>query len=136
MVQEEQDEVVNKEPVRSWRPSQGTRQDRVGCLGDVIRKRKTCALNLGAEVVRVRAGFGGLATKPSEEGFSVWASKPIPRAQRDGDGIRARREASRRRLRGAIGELASRGRGARCECGRSMVKTKMPLRGVYLPFMH
>ena len=32
------------------------------------------------------AGFGGLATKPSEEGFSVWASKPSPKAQRDGDG--------------------------------------------------
>jgi hypothetical protein len=36
----------------------------------------------------VYAGFGGLATKLSEEGFSVWASKPSPRAWRDGDGIR------------------------------------------------
>ena len=29
MVQEEQDEVVDMEPVHRWRPSQGTRQDRV-----------------------------------------------------------------------------------------------------------
>jgi hypothetical protein len=33
--------------------------------------------------------FGGLPTKPSENGFLVWASKPSPRAQHDGDGIRA-----------------------------------------------
>ena len=32
------------------------------------------------------AGFGGLPTKPSMEGFLVWASKPSPEAQRDGDG--------------------------------------------------
>ena len=32
------------------------------------------------------AGFGGLATKPSEDGFFVWASKPSPKAQRDRDG--------------------------------------------------
>jgi hypothetical protein len=38
------------------------------------------------------AGFGGLPTKPSEDGFLVWASKPSPRAQHDGDGIRACRE--------------------------------------------
>jgi hypothetical protein len=44
----------------------------------------------------VYAGFGGLATKPSEEGFSVWASKLSPRAWRDGGGIRVRQEASRR----------------------------------------
>jgi hypothetical protein len=47
-------------------------------------------------------GFGGLATKPLEEGFSVWASKPSPRAWRDGDGIRVRREASRRATRDMI----------------------------------
>jgi hypothetical protein len=35
------------------------------------------------------AGFGGFPTKPSEDGFLVWASKPSPKAQRDGDGIRA-----------------------------------------------
>jgi hypothetical protein len=40
------------------------------------------------------AGFGGLPTKPLEDGFLVWASKPSPKAQRDGDGIRACREAS------------------------------------------
>jgi hypothetical protein len=39
------------------------------------------------------AGIGGLPTKPSEDGFLVWASKPSPRAQHDGDGIRACREA-------------------------------------------
>jgi hypothetical protein len=35
------------------------------------------------------AGFGGLPTKPVEYGFLVWASKPSPRSQHDGDGIRA-----------------------------------------------
>jgi hypothetical protein len=30
------------------------------------------------------AGFGGFPTKPSEDGFLVWASKPSPRAQHDG----------------------------------------------------
>jgi hypothetical protein len=35
------------------------------------------------------AGFGGLPTQPSEDGFLVWASKPCPKAQHDGDGIRA-----------------------------------------------
>jgi hypothetical protein len=39
------------------------------------------------------AGFGSLPTKPSADGFLVWASKPSPRAQHDGDGIRACREA-------------------------------------------
>jgi hypothetical protein len=34
------------------------------------------------------AGFGGLPTKPSEDGFLVWASKPSPKTQHDGDGIR------------------------------------------------
>jgi hypothetical protein len=34
------------------------------------------------------AGFGGLPTKPSEDGFLVWASKPSTKAQHDGDGIR------------------------------------------------
>jgi hypothetical protein len=48
------------------------------------------------------AGFGGLPTKPSEDGFLVWASKPSPNAQHDGDGIRACREALKRRTRGGI----------------------------------
>jgi hypothetical protein len=48
------------------------------------------------------AGFGGFPTKPSEDGFLVWASKPSPRAQHDGDGIRACREASKRRTCGGI----------------------------------
>jgi hypothetical protein len=38
----------------------------------------------------------------SEDGFLVWASKPSSRAQHDGDGIRACREASKRRTRGGI----------------------------------
>jgi hypothetical protein len=53
------------------------------------------------------AGFRGLPTKPSEDGFLVWASKPSPKAQHDGDGIRACREASKRRTRGGIAWLAS-----------------------------
>jgi hypothetical protein len=68
------------------------------------------------------AGFGGLPTKPSEEGFFVWASKPSPKAQRDGDGIRACREASKRRTRSGIAWLASGGRGVRRRRGRPMLR--------------
>jgi hypothetical protein len=79
----------------------------------------------------VYAGFGGLATKPSEEGFSVWASKPSPRAWRDGNGIQVRREASRRATRDMIEVLASGGReglmDARPSDGELHVLTKMPL---------
>jgi hypothetical protein len=79
----------------------------------------------------VYAGFGGLATKPSEEGFSVRASKPNPRAWHDGDGIRVRREASRRVTRGMIEVLASGGReglmDVRPSDGELHVLTKMPL---------
>ena len=67
MVQEEQNEVVNMEPVQWWRPSQGTGQDRVdrpGAGGERLGVpdawRGGCALH---------AGFGGLATKPSGGGF-------------------------------------------------------------------
>jgi hypothetical protein len=68
------------------------------------------------------AGFGGLPTKPSEDGFLVWASKPSLNAQHDGDGIRACREASRRRTRGGIAWLASGGRGVQRRCGRPMAR--------------
>jgi hypothetical protein len=68
------------------------------------------------------AGFGGLTTKPSEDGFLVWASKPNPKAQHDGDGIRACREASKRRTRGGIAWLASGGRGVRRRCGHLMAR--------------
>jgi hypothetical protein len=68
------------------------------------------------------AGFGGLPTKPSTDGFLVWASKPSPRAQHDGDGTRACREASRRRTRGGIAWLASGGRGVRQRRGRPMAR--------------
>jgi hypothetical protein len=68
------------------------------------------------------AGFGGLPTKPSEDGFLAWASKPSPKAQRDGDGIRACREASKRRTRGGIAWLASGGRGVRRRRGRPMAR--------------
>jgi hypothetical protein len=81
------------------------------------------------------AGFGGLPTKPSEDGFLVLASKPSQRAQHDGDGIRACREASKRRTRGGIAWLASGGRGVRQRRARPMARptniTKMPLRGLY-----
>jgi hypothetical protein len=46
------------------------------------------------------AGFGGLPTKPSEDGFLVWASQQSLKAQRDGDRVRACREASKQRTRG------------------------------------
>jgi hypothetical protein len=59
------------------------------------------------------AGFSGLPTKPSEDGFLVWASKPSPKAQHDGDEIRACREASKRRTRGGIAWLVSGRRGVR-----------------------
>jgi hypothetical protein len=68
------------------------------------------------------AGFGGLPTKPSEDGFLVWASKPSLRAQHDGDGIRACREASKRRTRGGIAWLASGGCGVRQKRGRPMAR--------------
>ena len=84
------------------------------------RKRKTYGLKLGVEVVRPYAGFGGLPTKPSEEGFSVWASKPSPKAQHDEDGIWVCREASKRRTRGVIAVLASGRREARWMRGRPM----------------
>jgi hypothetical protein len=68
------------------------------------------------------AGFGGSSTKPSEDGFLVWASKPSPKTQHDGDGIRACREASKRRTRGGIAWLASGGRGVRRRHGRPMAR--------------
>jgi hypothetical protein len=61
------------------------------------------------------AGFGGLPTKPSEDGFLVWASKPSPKTQHE---IRACREASKRRTRGGIAWLVSGGRGVRRRRGR------------------
>jgi hypothetical protein len=69
------------------------------------------------------AGFGGLPTKPSEDGFLVWASKPSPEAQHDGDRIRACREASKRRTRGGIAWLASGGRGGAAKAWPSDGKT-------------
>jgi hypothetical protein len=68
------------------------------------------------------AGFGGFPTKPSEDGFLVWASKPSQKVQHDGDGIRACREASRRRTRGGIAWLASGGFGVRRRRGRPMAR--------------
>jgi hypothetical protein len=68
------------------------------------------------------AGFGGLPTKPSEDGFLVWASKPSLKAQHDGDGIRACLEASKRRTRGRIAWLVSGGRGVRRRRGRPMAR--------------
>ena len=55
----------------------------------------------------MHAGFGGLPTKPSVDGFLVWASKPSPEARGDGDLIRELREDSRRGARGVIAGLAS-----------------------------
>jgi hypothetical protein len=69
-----------------------------------------------------QAGFGGLPTKPSEDDFLVWASKPSPKAQHNGDRIRVCREASKRRTRGGITWLASGGRGVRRRRGRPMAR--------------
>ena len=75
---------------------------------------------------------------PCMRGLLVWASKPSPRARRDGDGIRARREASRRRTRGVIVELASEGSKARWMRAQPEEKylqlLELPLGGVYLNF--
>jgi hypothetical protein len=68
------------------------------------------------------AGFGGLPTKPSEDGFLVWSSKPSPKAQHDGDRIRACREASKQRTCGGIAWLASGGRGVRRRRGHLMAR--------------
>ena len=59
------------------------------------------------EAVPCTRGLVVWATKSSEDGFSVWASKPRPEARRDGNGIRVRREASKRDARNVIEELAS-----------------------------
>jgi hypothetical protein len=67
-------------------------------------------------------GFGGLPTKPSDNGFLVWASKPSPKTQHDGDGSRACREALERRTRGGIAWLASGGRGVRRRRDRPMAR--------------
>jgi hypothetical protein len=67
-------------------------------------------------------GFGGFPTKPTEDGFLVWASKPSPKSQHDRDGIRACREASKRRTRGGIAWLASGGRGVRRRRCRPMAR--------------
>jgi hypothetical protein len=67
-------------------------------------------------------GFGGLPTKPSEDGFLVWAAKPSPKTQHNGDAIRACREPSKRRTRGGIAWLASGGRGVRRRRGRPMAR--------------
>jgi hypothetical protein len=67
-------------------------------------------------------GFGSLPTKPSEDCFLVWASKPCPKAQHDGDGIRVCREASKWRTRGGIAWLASGGRGVRRRHGSPMAR--------------
>jgi hypothetical protein len=47
------------------------------------------------------AGFGGFPTKPSEDGFLVWASKPCPKAQLTETGS------------GRVGKLRSGGHAAR-----------------------
>jgi hypothetical protein len=76
---------------------------------------------LGGRPGRAR-GVWWFASKPSEDGFLVWASKPSPKTQHDGDGIRACREASKRRTRGGIAWLAFGGRGVRRRCGRPMAR--------------
>jgi hypothetical protein len=76
---------------------------------------------LGGRPGRAR-GVWWFAQKPSEDGFLVWASKPSQKAQHDGDGIRACRDASKRRTRGGIAWLASGGRGVRQRRGRPMAR--------------
>jgi hypothetical protein len=68
------------------------------------------------------AGFGGLPTKPSEDGFLVWASKPSPKARHNRDGIRVCHEASKQRTLGEIAWLASGGRGVRQRRGCPMAR--------------
>jgi hypothetical protein len=76
---------------------------------------------LGGRPGRAR-GVWWFPTKSSEDSFLVWASKPSPKAQHDGDGIRACREASKRRTRSGIAWLASGGRGVRRRRGRPMAR--------------
>ena len=108
MVQEEQDEVLNKavEVVVATKSKYKASSSSLS----MRQKRNTCGLMLGMEVVRLRAGFGSLSTKPSVGGFSVWASKPSPKAQRDGDGIWVRVGTLKRRTHGEIPELSWRRR--------------------------
>jgi hypothetical protein len=104
---------------------------RCGPHGGETSKTKSWTIELvhgGGRVKRLggsqteHAGFGGLPTKPSEDSFLVWASKPSPRTQHDGDGIRACREASKRRTRGGIAWLVSGGRRVRQRRGRPMAR--------------
>ena len=56
----------------------------------------------------LHAGFGGLPTKPSVDGFLVWASKPRAEARRDEDGDPGASGSFETGVRGVIAELASR----------------------------
>jgi hypothetical protein len=76
---------------------------------------------LGGRQGRAR-GVWWFPTKPSDDGFLDWASKPSLKAQHDGDRIRAYREASKRRTHSGIAWLASGGRGVRQRRGRPMAR--------------
>ena len=69
----------------------GTRWLMGSSASRAVQEEQVEVIDMGRCKVAVRgqslqAGFGGLPTKPSEDGFLVWASKPRPKAQRDGDG--------------------------------------------------
>jgi hypothetical protein len=112
----------------------GTRWTTGLCTGHMVARRarriheRSSQCTVAAEsrgLARGRAehaGFGGLPRKPSEDGFLVWASKPSPKSQRDGDGIRACREASKRRTHGGIAWFVLGGRGVRRRRGRPMAR--------------
>jgi hypothetical protein len=92
--------------VHRWWPSQRTRQERGDHPG--TRGERLGVLDAwSGEVWPCMRGLFGLATKPSEEGFSVWVSEASPKARRDGDEIWVRRKASRRVTRSVIVGLAS-----------------------------
>jgi hypothetical protein len=76
---------------------------------------------LGGRPGRAR-GVWWFAHKTIRGRFLDWASKHSPKAQHDGDGIRACREASKRRTRDRIAWLASGGRGVRRRRGRPMAR--------------
>ena len=78
----------------------------------------------------LHAGFGGLPTKLSVDGFFVWATKPCPEARGDGDGDPGASGSFEAGARGVIAGLASKLSKAAVEaCPSDEDLTKMPLRG-------
>jgi hypothetical protein len=94
MVQEEQDEVVDMEPVQWWQTSQGTRQDRVDRLG------------IGGEGVDMLEAWHGEFV-PCTRGLLVWPQNHLMTVSQFGPQNRARKPVITEMVFGCIGKLRS-----------------------------